>query len=381
MNHRKQSIHTLPISVLGLLMLIYSYNTTFFLSQQNKLYVTDSSNTTAINNNINEKKWIPLSPEEKAHYINQDMSSSKFQHCHYGQSRRIDRVCDIDNVLWKWNENRTGANRLANITNVLDYMEERKKDKDESCNIIIAGASLSHDTYMGAYCQLEQAGYVATSCITGGEPIYGDDAYVTCDSRDLYISHFFLENPHATSCPKIALVFNHPEQTKYMARLEKLAEDENFKNGFVMMYNWGVHCNDKETPCLRPMLEETFIPLLTNPKFDHWTILFREHEPQHFSTPGGLFIKGQGWRCSRATVKADNWRNEEVVQILKDHNLTSKVPIIPLFDALEPLTSMHVVGDCTHYCYNPFRFEVTWDGLLNALKQYDGVPYHYNAIQ
>ena len=121
--------------------------------------------------------WIPLSPEEKSHYLNQDQSKFKYEHCHYGQGRVSTMKCKIDQVLWKWNEDRPGANRLANLTDVLDYMEQRKKTPDGSCNILFIGDSLAHDHTMASYCQLEQAGYIAKSYrVAMGKPeLYGRD--------------------------------------------------------------------------------------------------------------------------------------------------------------------------------------------------------------
>lgn len=332
----------------------------------------------------NQTLWMPLSSEEKIKFTNQDLSAIQYDHCQYGQGRAIDSRCDIDNMSWKWNEERSGSQRLSTLTDVLDYMEERKKSPNESCNILFVGDSLSGDHAMAAQCQLASVGYTATSCLTPitsqSKDSYGKDVNVTCRNQDYYFQHFVLEKKVATSCQKVVIMFLTPGRNDkvFIDQLHRLAKRREFVNGVVMIYSWGTHCNERET-CLRPKIEKSFIPLLDDQQLSNWTILFRDSEPQHWSTPDGTYLPGIK-KCSRATVKASNWRNEEVYETLRDHNVTSKVPIVPIFEALEPLSWLHDEQDCTHYCYSPFRFDVTWDGTLNALRKYDGLPYQYKAV-
>jgi hypothetical protein len=46
------------------------------------------------------------------------------------------------------------------------------------------------------------------------------------------------------------------------------------------------------------------------------------------------------------------------------------VPIVRIFNALKPKWDFHSdnSGDCTHYCYTPWRFHLTWDGMLKGLQ-------------
>lgn len=340
----------------------------------------------SVKTEIENPLWVQLSYEESIPYLNQDCKNQKFKHCCYGQCRKEINKIDVKKVLWKWNtdENREGeqstGNRrhLANLTDVLEYMERRKINRDKSCNINFAGASLSKDHVMAATCQLtNNAGYELTSCNTTdhlGKKSYGTDSEVSCQSSDYDIPHFVFENKEAKACPKVVVSWiSLKRKQKYVKRtMMKMLRDESFENGFVNVYNWGVHCNDHDKKCLSNKIEKTLIPFVNNTKYDHWRFLFREHEPQHFNTAGGVYEEGKkDDECSAIKGKPDNWRNEEVVNILKRHNLTKKVRIIHLFDALVPLWQLHHPADCTHYCYNPFRFDLTWDGMLNALKEYD----------
>jgi hypothetical protein len=327
--------------------------------------------------------WVKLSPQGIEPYT--DCSNDTFQHCCVGQCRLHHGSLKPEDVLWKWNDEREGARPLANLTDVLNYMESRKVYPEKSCNIFFSGDSTTSDHTMAATCQLTKAGYKLTSCNPKiGGVHYGNDTQVVCDSNQLDFPHFILENPTAKSCQKVVIVF---DDTTHHERYKEITFGSSFQNGFVAVFSWGVHCNGSgihnETAgkeCLQKKLDEFFLPYVSKSIYNHWTFLFREHEPQHFNTKGGLFESGQmnahKAQCVDTNGKAKNWRNEETARIISKHNKnhpTKKVYTIPLFDALEPLWQNHnsQLRDCTHYCYNPFRFDVTWDGMLEALKAHD----------
>jgi hypothetical protein len=325
--------------------------------------------------------WVKLSPQEIEPYT--DCSNDTFQHCCVGQCRQHHGSLKPEDVLWKWNDEREGARPLANLTDVLDYMESRKVYPEKSCNIFFSGDSTTSDHTMAATCQLTRAGYKLTSCLPQiGGVAYGNDTQVVCDSSQLDIPHFILENPTAKSCQKLVMVVdvisNH-ENGQNNDSFREMTFGSAFQNGFVVVFSWGVHCNTSKG-CLQRRLKKSFLSLASKSIYNHWTFLFREHEPQHFNTKGGLFEVGQmnkhKFQCVNTNGQASNWRNEETARIISKYNKnhpTKKVYTIPLFDALEPLWQNHnsQLDDCTHYCYNPFRFDVTWDGMLEALKAHD----------
>ena len=101
-----------------------------------------------------------------------------------------------------------------------------------------------------------------------------------------------------------------------------------------------------------------------------WKFIYRETEPKHFNTPGGVYDPSLDQRTrnkgSQFQGPADNFLNQVALKLFQQHNWT--IPTIPTFSALEPLKQLHKNGiDCTHYCYDPMRFLVAWEGLYNAL--------------
>jgi hypothetical protein len=102
--------------------------------------------------------------------------------------------------------------------------------------------------------------------------------------------------------------------------------------------------------------------------------MYREHEPQHFYKPGGIW----NWRrnameCNTNITRDmyDNYRNEEAEVYLRSAFGANDVPIVRLFDALKPLGKLHYgLPDCTHYCYSPWRFHVTWHGMIIGIRKF-----------
>lgn len=352
-----------------------------------------------------QPKWLKLTPEEMQSYLqgtnNNTACNSPFQHCCIGQCRQSYNKIPVGEALWKWNEDRPGARPLAKLSHVLDYLEKRKTSSESSCKLSFYGHSLSADTVMGAVCELIQSGYKLKSCNPQklGASQVGEDVGVQCERNnelDASVAHFMLESDSTTtsSCQRIVIALVHVldplrQQKKVSDAMTELQRYTNDDDGFVHVYNWGVHCNAKNTKCLKINLERTLIPYVKSEKFKNFTFLFREHEPQHYNNDiGGVFdfakkAERRDQTCGDVSSKergkeVDNWRNEEAIETLAAHNLTKMVPRIRLFDDLVPLWQLHAGGgDCTHYCYNPLRLDLTWDRLLSALKEYDNYQGKY----
>ncbi len=382
----------LSMSILAVVyMVVYTrrivLSTTMFNNEESEVTLFDVKNFPSINERKlefekNEHFWVPYTYEEKQEMVKRQASPTLYEHCRLGQSRKAEDKCDFDRMLWKWNEERPGAHRLANMSDLLNHLEGRKLYPEKSCNILFVGDSLSADHCMAMNCEAANIGYRAKSCVApGNSSKYGADGRRVCERKDHKFGHFSLERDNG-SCKNLFIGTISPDGKKYHNILSALARNSAFSNGFIVVYNWSIHCNTKND-CIRPMIEDTLIPYVNEityknfwqrQKFANWVFLYREHEPQHFSTPGGLYDNSTEFgtwrkRCTRALVKPDNWRNEEVRQIFHHFDVFHRVPIIPIFHALEPLSWMHSPPDCTHYCYSPNRFEVTWDGIIHALKE------------
>ena len=366
-------------------------------------------------------------------------SSLSLQHCCIGQCQQSQNQRNPIDVLYKYNIEYYNNNQpLAKLSHVLDHLQ-RVKDtttttsisrnqnstlvvdddtnivssskssssttttthRTSSCKMSFYGDSLQIALFMAMTCELRALGYKETSCnLTDiAIDVFGDDMKIQCQRNDELKStiHFVFEKEDdddvdsSSSCQKVVIAFVRPINKPPWTTLEEvdtsmkeLAEYATNKEkgggqgeGFVHIYNWGVHCKGRNVKCLWNHVEETLLPYATSDQYQNWTFLYNEHDPQHFNLPGGgydpkLFENPESDKKCTAIKdddKADNWRNEEVVKILDYYNLTERVKIIPQFDDLVPLWQLHFGFDCTHYCYNPLRYDLTWDRLLKTLKQ------------
>jgi hypothetical protein len=182
----------------------------------------------------------------------------------------------------------------------------------------------------------------------------------------------------------------------------------------VILFNSGVHCNDpNSSSCIDDFMRNVLEPSLeafsstsgeddvrrdkqqqqgtgsgttgSNERAGHneghegdhanpFTVLWREHEPQHFQNPGGVFnVDGRHrpTKC-RQVLEYNNFRNRQAEEYLRKHKLLGKGKvggIVRIFEALKPLWKLHYSDgkDCTHYCFSPWRFEVTWHGMYSTL--------------
>ncbi len=329
------------------------------------------------NHSINGPKaieWIRPSPLEldQIKASNKKSCRNPFQHCCLGQCRQERLRIDVNESFWKPVVRNETQKDLHSFSDVIDvYGATQNRGNDKACTIAFGGDSLSSDHSMGAVCSLMEDGFELKSCNPAiGGPAYGADVNVTCDqNKHPDKPHFLLENKDHPTCSQVLILFipNGISPDRFQSWFR---QDRNGWGGLVI-FNWGAHCNSKHNiqKCmskeLRPYLELAKDDAVTQ----RWTFIYRETEPQHFNIPGGVYFPNPNktfFQCSRFQGNADNFRNEFALQFFQQHNLS--LATIPIFSALEPLTHLHVDGDCTHYCYNPMRFWVTWEGLYNALK-------------
>ena len=308
--------------------------------------------------------WKLFRNESERH----DCSNLPFQHCCVGQCRQSAFKIRKGMSLWKL----TGPSRsLANLTDVLKYYDGISKQSGQPCTIIFAGDSLSSDHAMAANCELLNSGYELISCSTKrlGGAQYGNDTSVRCKTNVHHFTHFLLQNNATNFCKTVLIAFSGLRSSLLKSIISSLNE-----NTGLVVFNWGVHCNDNQSGCITSMLSSEILPLVSefgDAEHAKWRFLFRETEPQHFKTDDGNFDGGHVCapaKSSENKVESSNWRNKEAERFLSTRNLTGRIKTVRLHDALVPLWQLHHPMDCTHYCYDPYRFDVTWDGLLNAIS-------------
>ena len=171
-------------------------------------------------------------------------------------------------------------------------------------------------------------------------------------------------------CPRIRVSFFNGARDNFDVNLPLL--NRNDDEAGVIVLNHGVHCNDRT--CMDKYMDDKFVPLYnayTKVHQQNFFLLWREHEPQHFDNPAssGLY-EGRylPQRCTGNISHFDNFRNEIALEYLRKNTTYSNVGVVPLFDQMKKLHYFHVNGDCTHYAYNPWRFDVTWHGIARELQ-------------
>lgn len=337
---------------------------------------TNHDDNDIINNALS---WKLLSTEEGT-CIRQDSCNRPFQHCCLGQCRQHELSHLKKDAKFKFN-----GGRLANLSAAFDFYGNNIQHQDKSepphqqhqptCNFFFVGDSLSSDHAMGATCDLLNYGYTMISCnLKGiGGPTYGRDAAHKCESNlHPELTHFMLQNNDkedttSSVCPNITISFLPLIPGSSTIGKQIQSAKSTHQDGGLIIFNWGVHCNMKnESNCISDALSSAILPHFNDDQQTKWKFLYRETEPQHFNSLGGLY-PGEGVCTPLERSKADNWRNEVAQRFLVEHNLTKRVPTISIFQELVPLWQLHHSHDCTHYCYDPLRLDVTWNGLLKAL--------------
>lgn len=284
-----------------------------------------------------------------------------FRHCCLGQCRQLRfQHPNASQLFQKW------SLPLATLEDVLVYRHYH----NQPCTLYFIGDSLSTDHSMSAVCQLMEAGYeLGETC----NPDFGrgpwGESNIRCNSNGTFHldwpPYVELLHPKRNICPRVVVAGSVVAASKAGVEDDPRMKHSSalIKEGGIMVWNIGVHCDDPA--CLGNKLERHFLSAYEKREdlYSNWDIMWRETEPQHFDSEGGGYRNRRSQQCRSG--KVDNWRNKFVEGWLQKH--ATNVPIVRIFDALEPLWEFHYgSGDCTHYCYSPWRFHLTWDGMLRG---------------
>jgi hypothetical protein len=316
----------------------------------------------------NGNSWIPLTKKEMREYLIREKRVCKnpLHHCCIGQGRQLkSHHKNVSQLFIKWSQ------PLANLDHLLDYMSKQ----NIPCNIWFVGFSMSGDHAIGALCELmRDHGYQldGRKCIPYENDRWNEKDALNCSmSKEGMPSHYYhLINLQRPSCPRVRIAHDG------IGTINKSYPHIYSQLGGVAVVNQGVHCNEPGcvTDTLRMLVGEEG-PLIKM-REQGWHILWRETEHQHFDTPNGYHQgKSRSHKCRAISNNSNDYRNKEANLFLSNLTLTKNttIPVIHLAKATEPLHFMHAydeekkVFDCTHYVYSPWRFEVTWNGILQAL--------------
>jgi len=261
-----------------------------------------------------------------------------------------------------------------------------KVGDSDTCNIFFLGDSLSHDTAVAAICQTlllkDEYGrylYAISSC---NPSAWGENSMNPfCDSTrhpqkysHLGYIEFERTNNDPSLCQRVMLIkIGLWDPYKAQPTLGvSLVFDELATlsiNKGLMIWNWGVWCNNPGDLCIANVMNHTLLPAVNDPRFSDWHHMWRETEPQHFNTPDGSFSPLVPNYCI-PSWHPETWRNAEAKRFLQNNNLQTTVSWIPIAEPLTSRWQFHYPTDCTHYCYTPWRLHITWDGIVHALRDY-----------
>ena len=259
-----------------------------------------------------------------------------------------------------------------------------KVGDSDTCNIFFLGDSLSHDTAVAAICQTlllkDELGrylYEISSC---NPSAWGENSMNPfCDStrhpqkyNHLGYIEFERTNNDPSLCQRVMFikiglwdpykVQPSPGVSLVFDELSTLSTNKG-----LMIWNWGVWCNNPGELCIANVMNQTLLPAVQDPRFSDWHQMWRETEPQHFNTPDGSFSPLIPNHCI-PSWHPETWRNAEAKQFLQNNNLQTTVSWIPIAEPLTSRWQFHYPTDCTHYCYTPWRLHITWDGIVQALR-------------
>lgn len=228
----------------------------------------------------------------------------------------------------------------------------------DTCVLWYVGQSLTQDQASAAICKLTSLGYEIPNkkkCQINDEDglLFG-----TCE----------LKSQSSQYCPKIRV--RHTYTHAGWSRTRHNYMDE----AGPIIYNYGVHANSLEA--FNEWMETNFKAedFEAIDQVGRYPFMWREHEPQHFATKDGTW-GGQASQCQESSTYT-NYRNEAAFRFFEKNGLLGKISVIKSFNALRPLSGFHLVGDCTHYCYSPWRFDLTWHGIALGLQT---LPEQQNA--
>jgi len=294
-----------------------------------------------------------------------ECSHPAFQHCCIGQCRWMNnRHPNPHALLKKW------STPLATLLDVMQALHQAGK----GCNLLWWGDSLSEDHLMAAGCELMREGYKISECNSNFGPTdnrVGEWNNPACNSSWPFPNiMLYYDGDHDRDdvvCKNITMVKVGDKKTP-MQVVENLTSF--VSEGGMAVASQGAHCLMNRTRCVQDWYQQVFLKATEDPTFENWTFAFREVEPSHFSNPGGQY-DGPNKTCGKVD-NIWNWRNEAAVQVLKKHYIDGDPPVIPLYGALSPLHYFHFdkSKDCQHYCYSPWRFQLTWEGMVRVLDSF-----------
>ncbi|KAG7365925.1 hypothetical protein IV203_028595 [Nitzschia inconspicua] len=194
------------------------------------------------------------------------------------------------------------------------------------------------------------------------------------------VAYFDLEREaSAGPCPTVRIKFTWGDSKRAgsMPLSSKLKVSTLPDEYGLVLPGWGVHCNDRN--CMRQYMKNTIQPALSALPTKNYQFFWREHEPQHFvNNPGGIFVpsgRNSGICGPIPNESFDSFRNEIAEEFLTSCHLVGNGDnqvrgIVRIFDALKPIWGLHNQrkNDCTHYCFSPWRLELTWDGIYRAMR-------------
>jgi len=340
-----------------------------------------------------ENQWVPVSAKEQAAYSvakPECQSRTGFEYCCLGQCHQKHFFHPNPKaLLYKWVAE--GGRELANMEELLretrlELMADRF-DNHASCNFVFIGDSLAGDHALSAMCQTSlmkdsDGNYVYEKTSQSCRPFFGLGAYGngTCaDDPDQqkynenYVEFERINNDEGL-CKRVIFIqigLWDPRRNElvadvpfYMDQLHQLPTDIG-----IMLWNWGVHCNDRHDGCVSHVMKNSLLRFVKDPRFSQWKMMWRETEPQHFNSPDGQYQPDAPLECA-AVSRPDPWRNHEAKQFLARHGLEKRVAWVPIFDrlAIPFVHTFHYPTDCTHYCYAPWRLHLTWDGMVHGLR-------------
>lgn len=299
-----------------------------------------------------DNSWIPVPLEERQQY---EPCHHPFRHCCIGQGRKLDDTTSVDTspLFQKYHK------PLLPLTDLLPFFD----NNSTTCHLWMIGDSLSADHAVAAMCELTHMDYELMDCHGNfGGPTWGENE--KCHGTRYNFPYFALRRRnHAGVCPKVMIRFT-PARPKTLALDDK---DEFLQQGGIAVWNWGAHCNEKG--CVEQMVNTLFLDFYHRAKDRGWSVLWRQTEPQHFDSVNGLYRRGLGNPNQHCVPveHPDNFRNQEAEAAL---SRLGDIPVVRIFYALIPRWDFHSTtsGDCTHYLYTPWRFHVTWDGMVRAMR-------------
>ena len=330
--------------------------------------------------------WIPVPFDERG-----DFSLGRPNHCQgptgmgvdlkrccVGQCRHPHEFIRRDNPAFEGLFVKPDMEGLVSMDTMLEYLhyfvQQKNLERDnnntdsiysngqptiiDTCVLWFIGDSLSQDQADAAVCKLINLGYEIP------EP----QACSIDEHRGQYGLRGTCEFTSQTSqyCPKIRVRYDwHDAKFHPLNRIDEAGP---------VIYNWGVWSNspEKQLEWMEGFFRTLYNDFSNFPRPDRYAFMWREHEPQHFTTKDGTYGGAVTKECGDAGVY-NNYRNEATIDFLQRNNI--QIPVIKSFKALRPLHGFHAPGsgDCTHYCFSPWRFDLTWHGVAQGLLQNEAV--------